>query len=234
MKFNSNYIKSITIGATLLASATASATLVTHNNYTLDTSTNVVSTNGIEWLQWTATQGMSISGALGVYATDGWQLASNQHMATLYDDFNLNNGTDENSAYFTQNEYTPDDSHSIDKLLDLFGVTNIGSAYGPTIGTGPDAYAAAQALYGADADADGLYNVAFVRSDFTNRGIPEVYATVLPSDGWDSEWGGNGISVALVRPATVAEPALIMIFALGIMGLGLRRRNNVRIFRCSI
>lgn len=228
-KMNLNVIKSLVVCACLLASSLASASLITHNDYTLDTETNTVTNEGTEWVQWNVTAGMSINEALAAYANDGWTLASNVQMSNLYTDFGFEATTDENVYIGDYGNYTPFiDASNHDLFLSLFSITwNIS---GGNRGEGVDALESTAAFYGSDADGDGFYNLASVMSDLTTNGLESVEKAHLTDDSILRDYSaGNSMGVALVRTTatSVPEPSSIAIFSLGLMGLRLRRRKNV-------
>jgi hypothetical protein len=59
------------------------------NGYTRDDASVVVQGFGLEWLQWTETQGQSVDNALRDYEDDGWRLATNIEMADLFNAFSV-------------------------------------------------------------------------------------------------------------------------------------------------
>jgi hypothetical protein len=222
-------IRLVVASVCLAVSSLANAELVTHNNYTLNTSTNIVThTDGTEWLQWDETKTKSISEAMSDYASDGWVLAGNAQMNALFANFGWTVGTDENTSYSTYTGYTSNvDDSSMDKFQELFGYTHF--AEGGPFGYGVNAIMYSMAVYGDDGDNDGFFNFAVVISDSVVRGQPQPNHAELYKDSRDGnnmlttadsspQWG-----VALVRVTSVSEPASLAVFALGIMGLASRR-----------
>jgi hypothetical protein len=219
----------MTASVGLAVSGLANATQITYNGYTLNPSTNIVThTDGTEWLQWDETDDKSISGALSDYASDGWVLAGNAQMGALFADFGWSVGTDENTSYSNYTDHTINvDDSSMDKFQELFGYTAF--AEGGPFGVGVDAIMHSLVVYGDDADNDGFFNFAVVISDSVVHGSPqpnhaELYRdsrngnNMLTADDHAPEWG-----VALARVTSVSEPASLAIFALGTIGLALRR-----------
>jgi len=213
----------------------ANAGLITENGHTLDTNTNIITGNSLEWLSWDVTRGLSIEAALNNYSSQGWTLASNTQMADLFNGWQfasqslLHFGTDERTEY--------DDGVGADANDALVGSFHrlFGEIVESTfIGNHPRHLSLA--MYGSDLNGNGIYNHAVV-SYYDYRLVPKV-------DPWDrdyqvsaslfedfgSKWGYSSVNptygVALVRAASstsVPEPSTLAIFALGIMGLASRR-----------
>ena len=232
MIIQANKVHSNIIGvALLLVSSYTSASLITHNNYTLDTDTHIVSSNGTEWLQWSETQGSSVNEALKIYGSQGWKLAGNSAMATLFLDFGFDSGTVESSSYKTVSAYTPNTENSeMDKFITLFGWTYLEN--GRPYGGGADARKLTEAYYGDDEDGDGLLNLANVDSDYNGHGWISPNAAYLYNDKYRYNETDIYRGVALIRVQQVPEPTMIFLFALGLTGLVLqRRRKNKLIYR---
>jgi len=90
-------LKHLSILAPLLFMAPiASATLITHNDYTLNQETNIISHGNIEWLQWDTTLNMSINDFYNDAILSGmWSIANTTQVANLYNDwFTDNSGLD--------------------------------------------------------------------------------------------------------------------------------------------
>ncbi|MFT6125556.1 MAG: hypothetical protein ACJAV0_001704 [Shewanella sp.] len=223
-QMNHKFLKMAFAGVVLSVSSFTNAGLITHNNYTLDTNTNIVTGNGIEWLQWSETIGESITSSLATYATDGWVLAGNDRMASLFSDFGWSNGNSETSAFVTTTPYTAADDNSImDNFIELFGVTRIGNH--PSYGTGINNLFQTNALFGDDANGNSLYQDANIRSDYLFQGNPTSYAALMYQENTYTTASSSSLyGVALVRNAqSVPEPSTLAIVALGIMGLASRR-----------
>ena len=96
-------MKLIKLGAfsvwlSFLLSFQANAALITHNGYTLDTDTKIVTDGTTSWLQWSETYGMSFNEISSQYLNNGWQIAGQSNMAALF------------SAFFPQRAWDSDPS----------------------------------------------------------------------------------------------------------------------------
>ncbi|MCP3865544.1 MAG: PEP-CTERM sorting domain-containing protein [Aestuariibacter sp.] len=226
----------------LLASNLSFAGLITYGDYTLDEDTNIVTNTvtGLEWLQWDETTGTSISTALSTIATTfdggGWELASNTQMAGLFDDFGFSSTVLDQSNPITSGPFTPNtDETAYDIFITLLGTTFFcDTSCSDNYASGSLAFERTQALYGSDADGDDLYKVALVQSDFlaysTSLGtwLEQGYTAELSNDAFSPQTTFLSWGVALVRsddvPVPAPAPSTLAIFALGILGLGVRRR----------
>jgi hypothetical protein len=222
----------------IAVSGLANAALITHNNYTLNPSTNIVThTDGTEWLQWDETKGMSISGALRRYASEGWVLAGNTQMSELLSDFGFNVSIDENiETVFQSPETRTTDDEWIDHLQALFGVHKLWEGDDYDRGVGVNANAVTYVNYGSDLDGDLKYSRLIAETDFLiiaddRWGGPDYiydiygYAAVVQYDhgGPTADTVDPLFGVALVRVTSVPEPSTLAIFALGMIGLASRR-----------
>jgi hypothetical protein len=228
MKFRK--LKTTIVSAFLLVSGLAEAALISHNNYSLNTDTNIVTNNGTEWLQWDVTIGESISSALGKYASEGWMLASNSQMAGLFTDFGWGSSVQDDGNIITRGTFSAStDESSMDKFIELFGSTYFvdRNRRCREQGAGGLGCSMSVSIYGSDLDNDGLYKTANIYSDFvycrdgcrnhedTAHIVHDYYANV--------SYSSRGVGIALVRVVEVPAPSTVLIFALGLMGLAARR-----------
>lgn len=226
-------LKTMICGSLLVACASsASAGLI--SDYTLDTSTNVVtdSANGIEWLQWSVTDSVSINSALDTYSPDGWALATTTQIAGLFNTFDLAYGTflwDEDPVT-SQFALFPSDGavESADdrelQFIALFG--NTASDDGPAF-----VNAQQSSAYFADENFPGSYGSAFVKDDafdpflnFYDDSFSSLTSFFVDPDSEFTDYG-----IALVRDsnvATVSEPSTIALLSLGFAGLLFARRKQ--------
>lgn len=233
-------MKSVLLGLSLLLSCCfANAALITYNDYTLDEATNIVTGGGLEWLQWDETRGQSINSALTKYASQGWGVASNVHMAGLFNAFGFGASTpwddNENTSQTHMTLWNSGDDINSDPIEQFLTLFSISFLYGGDPSLPSDPVDATGAFFGLDTDADGKTNVAELRSDYTVDDYPDYtkvngYARLLN----DTQAGTFGPSeyygIALVRaiaPANeVSAPANALLMALGLFGLVIRRRHT--------
>ena len=160
--------------------------------------------NGLEWLTWDKTTNMSITDALSVYSNDGWRLASNTEVCTMFDSlFALNDVGFNPIENVTQSTWDPATHENASYFFDYFGLTDY--ACEPTGYYGCQAWSAA--LFGDDSDSDGLYNLASF--NYTKWDDNSDSTAVLESDQYlstekfstleNSDFRSYGTGVALVR-----------------------------------
>jgi hypothetical protein len=236
------HFKLASIAVVLLLSTNVNADLISHSGYTLDTDTNVITDGNLEWLRWDITTGMSINQALSVYSTDGWRLASNTVMANLFNSFSFNSivfDTDETTSQYggTPADNTTENSPA-NQFIELFGYTSYSSGTvndccGGTYYYDPnDPATQANALFGEDANTNGLFNNGWVRDDFTLDGRTEPGWVGLGGEYayLTADYISSTTGVALVRGETISAvpiPAAAWLFGSGLIGLiGIARRKR--------
>lgn len=184
---------------------------------------------GLEWIKWTVTAGMSIDEALTAYSEDGWRLATNSEMASLFNKYFL--AVEEGDvSYVTQVSYDPPGQFSASEFSDDENILQLSPTseswinpllyeFFDVVGILDDSctpfnneiafcVTSTGALYGADLDGDGFYNLASARYEFNDQ-YGETYGASLGRDIYpsslaipDSDQPGNsskGAGVALVR-----------------------------------
>ena len=218
-----------------LASFTAKAGPM-YAGYELNESTNIVSGGGLEWLQWDVTDGMSINNSLSTYGADGWVLADNTQMASLFQSFfgDSDQGpwdADEN----TPQSYRPvwnveEDFNAAKAFNNLFGCTLCEDDN--TFDLPNDQYIFSGAWFGAQTPDDGLYNYAFVHDDFTFSNNQQIDTNIgIWHDNFsynDGTYISSPYGVALVRQASVPEPTTLALMGLGLAGFGLSRKRRIK------
>lgn len=203
----------------LVVSYSANSAIITHNGYSLDTDTNIVTGGGLQWLQWDETVGMSIANALS--ANSGWRLATNSEMAGLLNsfDFGLIFDDDENTRQSIDLPWSISEQTDSRHFISLFGDT-----YEAGGGTYPNnSLIYSYAFFGADPDADGLHNVANVLDDAITVGNQSVDGNVtMNQDNWPETYSSQYTGVALVQEVPLPAAAWLFISAMG--GLGILKR----------
>jgi len=224
------FLQAAVAGLMLSACSFANATLITHNGYTLDTDTKIVSNGVIEWLQWTETKNESINSSLATFSSDGWTLSSNAQMFGLFADFGFSTtGSLESVSVIEYGSYIGgSDTDSYDLFLALFGANEIADGIA-SYGTGDDGRLGVHAYFGDDENNNGFFQRASVLSDNLFNGTEEnaPFSQLSAEDFFNTANDREFYtSVALVRnvsSTSVPEPSTLAIFALGIMGLSARR-----------
>lgn len=209
---------------------TAFASLVTYKGYTLNTDTNIVSDDSLDWLQWDETLGLSIEHSLAT--NSGWRLATTGEMSSLFDTFfPVNNWSiDENIASSYQPEFTNNDYLFANFSL-LFGST--AQSYDSTTTTYLNHFTVTSALFGDDLDTDGYFQkaLAFDSSQYIRSG--ETYNVLglasLSEDEYNIQYNNVATGVALVRDrslTSVPEPSALLLVMLGLVCIPLSRHTS--------
>ncbi len=224
----------------LVTSMSSQATLISHNGYQRDSASNIVKGGGLEWLKWDLTKGSSINSAIAKYSKDGWVLASNVQMAALLNAFQFGKSdwtSQENIYQSVAGKWDASESTVYNNFVELFGFTTFNTcAQGEVLSchAAEDPRKNAYAIFGSDANKDGMVNIAMVVDDATLYGMfgnsylePSVMIT---ADIAPYFYSSSNHGVALVRtPQPSVSPvntsATLSLFVFGLIGLGCWRRK---------
>lgn len=226
-----NLIGAVVLAPLVVFTQTSSAAIITSSGYTHDDTTDIVVGGGLEWLQWDRTVGLSINDANALLDTiegGGWAIASNQQMADLFNafEFGLVFDSDENTYQFTSTGIQAGTESGTDLVfISMFGDTYAAAGLSNNFGEG--GFQASIALFGNDPDNDNLFNLAQVDDDYAySTGTIKDGTVRLYDDRWQGDFSLPEYGVALVRPlSAVPEPTLLMLFAAGLLGVGIVRRE---------
>ena len=218
------------LGAFTLAFASVSnALIIDKGDWTTET------TSGLDWLDLTFTDDMSVDEALSTFANDGWQLATEEQFHFMFDQFVGPSGDNAIHGYTgTYAELSPgqerissygDNIYHNNLFQSLFGYTFIEDNNSQR-----DRYASL-GLYLREGFTDkvtfgGLYSVEYF-DDLQGIDFLESfydYNTVSASlQDFDDSHIFEG--VFLVR-ASVPEPSIFALMGAGLAGLGFARRRR--------
>lgn len=233
--YRSMNIKLLTLTVSALALSTSvNAAILSYGGYTHDTTTDIVTGNDLEWLQWDRTLGYSINSIqsqLNTIEGGGWSIATNVQMAQLFNafDFGITYVADENAMQSADTGYTyPDTLNETDELfIAMFGDTDSAAGYSSCFDT--HCFQRSYALFGTDLDNDTGVNYAVVFDDYQNSDGSTVSgkATIGPDAYIDTDAYPH-IGIALVRDVPpVPVPAAVWLFGSGLLGLiGVARRKK--------
>ena len=221
-------IKSLTMALSAITlsaiSLSSQAGLIT--DYSLNSETNIVtdSGNNLEWLQWSVTGGQSLDEALAMYASEGWQLASGEQIAGLFNTFDFSYGNFVwQDGVSNQNDSPQDGATESGDDRELIFV----SLFGRTLRRNGWQYSGALFGFG---DNDNTYHWAAAYDDwgFGSSGTYNPGQNSLRFNDSDITDVQSQLGVALVRSADIAEvpePSALALFGLALAGMTLRRRK---------
>lgn len=213
--------KGILVLLLTLLSSGIHAGVITYNGYSHDTSTELVTGNGLEWMRWDLTNDITVEQFLDGYGglvDDGWVLATNVQVASLLNAFfPYQWDTDENTQQFSYvrggEQFSIDDPSSI--FIQMFGDTYATGGHDYNYG---DPLEQSTAIFGADLDGDGKFNLVSVRDEWTESDSSTGSASVqLTHDAINInstlfQSGGLSLVRAVPEPSSIA--ILLLVFSL--------------------
>ncbi len=209
--------KRIAVATCLIVSSNAFAGEI--SDYSLNAAKKIITDSGnkVEWLQWEVTRGFSVNEALETYSKDGWQLASNEQMAELFNTFDFSYGL---FSWTNGREYSaPIDGDLVGRertFASLFGNTYTDSAL-PNL-------AHSAAFFGQA--SFNQHSRAYVVDGY-NLGNGLSKGAAIGNPAWHRDFKSPSTGIALVRNisvnANVPEPTSIAMLSIALLGLSARR-----------
>lgn len=201
------FFKLISVAAALVLSAGANAELISYNGYTLNTDTNIVTGGGLEWLQWTETEGMSVNDALSTH--NGWRIATSTDVTNLINSFNFGLTSTYDPMEPAFSEIT--NSSALVNFMELFGAR-------------PDQFfeLSTAVLFGGSIDGSFSSIILGYNDELGDN------ALVAFPDSHNADSSGGLRGLALVKVSAVPVPAAVWLFGSGLLGLiGVARRKTL-------
>lgn len=230
-----NIIWAFSILLTTFLASYVNAGLITHNGYTLNKETNIVTNGQLEWLQWDVTVEQSVNNSLTTHGINGWRLAGATEVAGLFNDFfssieTFDAKTTTPLENTHQNVSLIDSEYSFglaNQFIELFGDTLVATGFSFDYG---DAFESTAAIFGDDVDGDGKYNGAWVFDESTLQDGSLLEGSArLSSDLFFPNLTYTRRGVALVRepvPVSVPEPGSITLLLIGLLGLAFTQHKT--------
>lgn len=178
----------------------ASASVISHYGYSYDSTTSITTGDGLQWLHWDVTAGMSIDQALATYSADGWHLAGNSQVVNIM------------QVFFPMYNWLPtlDENTRLGvfvSVADTDYYRHFGQIFGLTFN---DGFSWTTALFGHDEDSDGYYRSVW--------GAYTDYEPVVAIEGdiqdYTRDYQASDVGIALVRSIPISEPASLSLMLL--------------------
>lgn len=188
------------LAAFIFTGSTSHATLIDNGGSTTDTAT------GLEWLDLTATRGISPTRAEAIYASDGYRYATDDLVSGLLSAFNI-------TYQFNTGSFADLGAAESDRadFLSLFGRTG-------TDGPFPDTAV-------GQFDVDGRNAYACIGLD--NNCNPASFTNDRPIEPGSLTSFFAGVFLVRNVASPVPAPATLALLGLGLTGLAWSRRKNV-------
>jgi predicted metalloprotease with PDZ domain len=208
-------------------SLSTNAAIISHNGYTHDTTTTSIFGGGLEWLQWDQTLGKSYNDVRADATYSSWRLATNLEVATLFNAFAFGTtifDSDRTTYQLQTTSWSASETSTHNYFISLFGTTFLDTM----VHTSTDPDRITLAVFGNPDAFDNHLNLARVVDDSTHIALGHQDSSALLFDNrFSPDISELGVGVALVRsPSQVPEPTTVTIFTLGLLSLGLNRRQR--------
>lgn len=211
-------LKQLLLGFFLLMGANASAGIISSLDTHTTTDGSVVNLSGLDWLSWDVTTGQSraaVENGFGGLIADGWRYASiSEYKMLLESVFDSHNGWSKDNAdgaqWIYSNIYGRNETSLFnDQYNNIYGADNeCGDVTLTCIGH--------FRMYAEDLD--------FAQSNKGWSRVEEIDGSLVVLKNQTSQ--RNASMLVRASSVNIPEPSTLVIFALGMIGLTLRRLNK--------
>lgn len=217
------------------------SSLITYGDYSHDTDTKVVAGDGLEWLKWSITDNKSYVQALNLanstYGT-GWQLATNQQVSGLVNNFNIGfeldflNPENVNSSDSVDSNYKNSPYYIFTQMFGYTYLGHEGNLYSDWSKVGT------RAIFGSIVDSANMLEV-WSYGNITNIDCCNFQQTAAVALDVDQNYLNNwsyyrdSVGVALVRVVDdsvtipVPSPPTFGIFLLSIVAILMHKARSI-------